>query len=581
MTTALITRPATDAEPLAALLEARGVTPLVAPLIEIVPKTAVDLDLTGVQALLFTSANGVRVFAGACAKRDIGAFAVGDATARAAMMAGFAVVIPAGGDVAALAETVVQDAKPDDGTLMHIAGSDVAGDLAGALTTAGFTVRRHVLYEARETAAWPPSVVAALRAGSVSHVLVYSPRTAELLVKRLKSLKLQRRLSTVTAVCLSPAVAEVVAPLAFGRVAVAATPDQDSVLALVAPAELGDPVADPTPSEPTQAVQEPPVPAKRSAPSPWLAGIVGALVTAAIIIATSPSWLPLMVPAPDLGPLERRLTAVERGGPLAAAPPPQRDTDVLRRLEALERASDRPAASTPAVAPAIPESLLQRLSALEAPRPAAPTVDLSPIEARIGRLAEQLTALQDRQAETSTNAGRDGAMARRAAQALAVAQLADAVGRGAFQPALATALAVMDGETRSLAQTLEAHAAGVPTVDQLVQSFGDAALLAKKRAAARADVGWFGEVRAFLATLVVIRRTGTTDIGDDLDSRLTAAEARLLARDLAGALAVLAPLPAEARDDLGAWLKAASARVTMDQTVSALSQRVLRGLAGG
>ncbi len=584
MTTVLITRPAIDAAPLAAALTARGLTPLIAPLIEIVPRPPIDLSLAGVQALLFTSANGVRAFAAASTRRDIGAFAVGDATARAAMTAGFAVVIAADGDVAALAETVIHDAKPDDGALIHIAGTDVAGDLAGTLTAAGFTVSREVLYEARETTAWPAEVVAALRAGSVSHVLVYSPRTADLLVKRLKNLKLQRRLGSVTAVCLSPAVAQALAPLPFGRVAVATTPDQDAVLALVAPAELGDPVADPTPSDAAPVMPPEPTPAKRTGPSPWIAGVVGALVVGAIIIATSPSWLPLMVPPADLGPLERRVSAIERGAPVAAAPAPApaRDAELVRRLEALERLSDRPAAPTVAT-PAIPESLLQRLAALEAaPRPvAAPTVDLSPLETRIGRLAEQLTALQDRQAETTSSAGRDGSMARRAAQALAVAQLADAAGRGGFQPALTTALAVMDGEARTLAQALEPFAAGVQTVDQLVQSFGDAALTAKKRAAARADIGWFGEIRAFLATLVVVRRTGTTDIGEDLDSRLTAAEARLLARDLAGALAVLAPLPPQAREDLGPWLTAATARVSVDQTIATLSQRVLRGLAGG
>ena len=46
--------------------------------------------LDGVQAVLFTSANGVRAFAAATTRRGFRAFAVGDATAAAARAAGFA-----------------------------------------------------------------------------------------------------------------------------------------------------------------------------------------------------------------------------------------------------------------------------------------------------------------------------------------------------------------------------------------------------------------------------------------------------------------------------------------------------------
>ena len=58
----LITRSEVDAEPLAALLYARQVETLIDPMIsiELIPGTS--LDLSGVQALLMTSANGVRAY---------------------------------------------------------------------------------------------------------------------------------------------------------------------------------------------------------------------------------------------------------------------------------------------------------------------------------------------------------------------------------------------------------------------------------------------------------------------------------------------------------------------------------------
>src|SRR5579885_2968460 len=105
--TALITRPEEDARPLADALKSRGIATVIEPLlsIRVLPEAAPGLtqDLEGVQALLFTSANGARAFAELSPRRDIGVLAVGDATAAAARALGFSAVESAGGDVQALA----------------------------------------------------------------------------------------------------------------------------------------------------------------------------------------------------------------------------------------------------------------------------------------------------------------------------------------------------------------------------------------------------------------------------------------------------------------------------------------------
>src|SRR5258706_8645263 len=148
--TALITRPQEDARPLADELAARGIAVVIEPLLAIVtlPAAASDLagDLAGVQALLFTSANGVRAFAELSSRRDIGALAVGDATAAAARGVGFIAVESAGGDVKDLARLAKLRLKPEGGPLFHAAGSAVAGDLAQHLPSDGFTLRRPLLY---------------------------------------------------------------------------------------------------------------------------------------------------------------------------------------------------------------------------------------------------------------------------------------------------------------------------------------------------------------------------------------------------------------------------------------------------
>ncbi|HEV8678187.1 MAG TPA: uroporphyrinogen-III synthase, partial [Stellaceae bacterium] len=152
---ALVTRPEEDAAPLAAALAERGIDVTLEPLLAIRPLAEAPIDLTGVQALLFTSANGVRSFAelaggrGLAGWRELPAFAVGNATAAAAHSAGFARVESAAGDVAALAKLAAERLDPKAGALFHAAGSAVAGDLAGLLEQAGFTLRREMLYEAR------------------------------------------------------------------------------------------------------------------------------------------------------------------------------------------------------------------------------------------------------------------------------------------------------------------------------------------------------------------------------------------------------------------------------------------------
>jgi uroporphyrinogen-III synthase len=192
------------------------------------------LALEGVQALLFTSANGVRAFARQNPRRDVVAFAVGPATAAAARAAGFTQVEIAGGDVAALARTVARKLKPEAGRLIHVSGSDVAGDLAGDLAGRGFAVERAVLYEAAAPENLPQEAIAAIANGQVDGVLLYSPRTAEIFGALAGKAGLTPALRKLTAFCLSQSVAAAVQPLSFGRIEVAKEPTEAALLELLA-----------------------------------------------------------------------------------------------------------------------------------------------------------------------------------------------------------------------------------------------------------------------------------------------------------------------------------------------------------
>jgi len=226
----LITRPTEDAKPLARALEERGHEAVTEALMAINDVAAPDLDLDGVQALLITSANGIRAFARAHSGRGLPVCAVGDASARAALDLGFDQVSSAAGDVESLAAMIEKDWDVSGGALLHVAGSHRAGDLAGMLTLAGFEMCRVVLYEAKAAETIGPITADALKGGNLDGVLLFSPRTAALFCRLVTDGGLVELCSPVIACCLSAAVADEAAALPWAGIVVAETPDAQALL---------------------------------------------------------------------------------------------------------------------------------------------------------------------------------------------------------------------------------------------------------------------------------------------------------------------------------------------------------------
>lgn len=178
-----ITRAQPGAEATAERVRALGHDAVVAPLLAVRSLPDVAVDLAGVAALAFTSANGVRAFADASAERGLKVFAVGAATAQAARAAGFRSVLSADGDVEALAEGIAVRRGELRGVVLHPGAAEPAGDLAGALEKHGVEARRLVLYETATVSL--NSAEAEALAGSDA-VLLHSPRAAQVLAKVLR-----------------------------------------------------------------------------------------------------------------------------------------------------------------------------------------------------------------------------------------------------------------------------------------------------------------------------------------------------------------------------------------------------------
>jgi uroporphyrinogen-III synthase len=229
---ALVTRPREEAEALAAALTARGIEALIEPMMHIHFHDR-DLDLGGAQAVLCTSANGVRALARATGERALPLFAVGDATAARARAEGFGQVTSAGGNSADLARLAAERLRPRDGRLLHVSGSEIAGDLAGALRPQGFCVERAVLYEARPVPALSAAAVRTLAAGDFDFVLFFSPRTAAIFARLTAAAGLALRCATATAISISAAADAALDGISWRERRVAVRPDQPALLDLL------------------------------------------------------------------------------------------------------------------------------------------------------------------------------------------------------------------------------------------------------------------------------------------------------------------------------------------------------------
>jgi uroporphyrinogen-III synthase len=635
----LLTRPREDAEALAATLRGRGHTVTIEPLFVVHPVDDGPLDLSGVQAVLLTSANGARALAQRTTRRDLGVLAVGDATAAAARALGFDAVESASGDVDDLARLVQARLRPEGGVLLHAAGSVVAGDLSGQLTQAGFIVRRTVLYRAKPVDALSPDVAAALRAREFDMVVFFSPRNAAVFVKLASESGLSDSCAHAVALGLSPAVVGAAEGLNWGARHAAEQPNETALIAAIdrialsyAPPEMTTPTIIPpapdrAPPEPASGPWTAPPPTHGAAPPPHeppgplppealppppaarpraVGGAYAVAVIALLVAGASLGWTlwqnyivnqasgqiagRITVPAipVDLAP---RLAAIERQ--IAALPSPRADSApdprvaaVGERLAGIERRLGEIAAAPAAsVTPDQLSALQRRIQTLEsAPAPNVDTSKIAELAAEATRLREDLARLQDEVGALSLVVGdlmkADRAAAKRNdALLLAVGQLREAMARGSsFAPELASLQALASNEP-SFAPTinsLAAHAArGVKTRAQLRDEFARMAPAILRNAGGDTTTSWWQAPIDRLSNLVSVRKIGDV-AGDTPDAIAARAEYRLSEDDLAGAVSAVERLSGAPAEAARPWLTDARVRLDAERAVAALSAQALK-----
>ena len=645
---ALITRPEEDAAPLAAALIQRGIETSIESLLSIRTLPEAEIDLGGVQALLFTSANGVRAFAelaaakGLAAWRELPVLAVGDATARTARSAGFTEVESAAGNVESLAELAATKLDPQKGPLFHGAGSAVAGDLAGILSGRGFELRRSMIYEARPADSLSPATIEALESGGFDLMLFFSPRTAATFATLTQAAgdKAVEGCRRAAALCLSPAVANVLGALPFRSMESADHPDLPSMLQLVEKmAGTGSESPNPEPEkiiDVTPSAAAPPAwvpPAKTRAP--WLATVAAAAIAAAIVAAIVSVLLRPEAATTSAGvsaAVEERLTAAEKSSAdLAARLSAAEDASAAVKDELTKLAADLATLRTDmtslatgtgddGVAVSQLTALTDRLAAAEeklktlsapaadggiegdtAVRLSAENIQMkSDLQALRESLAQATAAngqLTSRLGELENNVRDSRAAGAQAALVLAVANLTQTMATSdPFAAPLAALKDVAAGDS-ALAQKVDGAATavagfgdkGVPTTAMLAASFpavADAVARAAQKTetadGAAADDGFLSKtwrkISDGVSDAVTLRPEGEVE-GDGPLERLARAEARLAEFKLADAVAELDGLSGAPRDAAAAWLDQAKARLATDKAIEELQALALEQLA--
>ena len=223
-----VTRPALDAPNQQKILQDNGYETVCFSLLDIKIHKK-EVDTSNCQAVIFTSANGIRAFVQNKGDLSLPAYAVGEATRQQALEYGFKSVVSANGDINDLSDTIKENLNPNNGVLYHSAGSIVAKDLGALLDSFGYSVRRVPLYDALPCDHISEDMQKSIKNQEIQGVLLMSPRIADIFVRLMRTYGLDKYVQSMVIFSLSDAVASKCS--GFGAdIVVAKTPTNDSLM---------------------------------------------------------------------------------------------------------------------------------------------------------------------------------------------------------------------------------------------------------------------------------------------------------------------------------------------------------------
>jgi len=219
-----VTRTAPGNEATALRLRALGHEPICVPVLEVRRMRCAAMP-AGVDAIVFTSRNGVGSLPALAEHLDVPVFTVGDGTAEAAREAGYRAVRSAEGDVSDL-QALVAASLSAPASIVHFCARHTAGDLKGFLEKLGHQVTRRIVYSS--VPASSPEGVGSVLLPMVGGIVVHSPRGAENVARALESTRWSGAIW-----CISEACAVHFAAIPDLEIHVAARPSEKALIELV------------------------------------------------------------------------------------------------------------------------------------------------------------------------------------------------------------------------------------------------------------------------------------------------------------------------------------------------------------
>jgi uroporphyrinogen-III synthase len=231
----LVTRPEPENAATADALRQYGFEVLLAPLLQFEALPIRHDDDVSYGGVIVTSASALRAIRShpLCGRLiELPVFAVGNRTADAARTVGFANVLSADGDVAALRK-LITDSIPKRGRktpLLYLLGTDIAGDIVSGLAADGIAATPLTVYRMVPVADLPDLVRSAFAGHVIDAVLHYSPRSAAAYVAAVRGAALEIAGLAVLQVCISEASARVLREAGAGRLVVAERPREVAMI---------------------------------------------------------------------------------------------------------------------------------------------------------------------------------------------------------------------------------------------------------------------------------------------------------------------------------------------------------------
>lgn len=230
----LLTRPEIESGKLGRKLSDIGHSVVIDPLMSVKHIPVTNCDLNQYQALVFTSINGVRSFHNQFGALEKSIYVVGNKTANVAKTLGYTDIQSADSDAEKLVELLKNTLSPNDGSLLYLSANDVSHDLSELLSESPLKVDRRIIYDIIPAQTLRQISITALEKHTIDYIPFYSRRSALIFIDMINNNNLQNCLSSVTALCLSSNVAEVLNQTNWKRVMTAENPRESDLFNLIA-----------------------------------------------------------------------------------------------------------------------------------------------------------------------------------------------------------------------------------------------------------------------------------------------------------------------------------------------------------